>query len=92
MIAPVARTVAAMWEEYHTQVYPLLHPHSSQYKELERTFYSGVMSLYSWLTEDLDADDEPTDNDMARMEKLDTELRTYFISKIAADVRQWHTR
>lgn len=45
-----------------------------QFIDLRRTFYGGASALYFLLMTMLDPEDEPTENDMQKMHKINSEL------------------
>jgi hypothetical protein len=46
--------------------------------EMRRAFYAGAWAFYSMVMRRLDADSEPTAEDLAMMAAVDTELREFF--------------
>lgn len=48
-----------------------------QIEEMRNAFFAGASYLYSSIMTIMDADREPTDADLARMEKIDAELKAF---------------
>lgn len=65
--------LAEEWRSYQEQVIPPAAP-SVQITESRRAFYAGARSILSILLERLSPGTEPTQEDLAWMDKIEAEL------------------
>lgn len=63
---------ADSWEDFREKVYS--GASEDQIRELRLSYYSGGLALYSAIF-DLDPGDEPTEQDLARMDELYNEIK-----------------
>lgn len=70
------RLIEAGWISLRIAAIP---PEASQIQidEMRNAFFAGAQHLYGSIMTILDPGEEPTDADLARMEKIDDELRAF---------------
>lgn len=78
------RSLAQEWFDFDVRVVPK-GAEEVQRTETRRAFYAGAQAIFGLMTTELDEDKEPTAADLAYVESLHTELRTF-----ARDVRSGH--
>jgi hypothetical protein len=76
-------TVAEMWEGFFLLTMTHVARDSVQYREMRNAFYAGTLSLFNWFMTQMDADAEPTDNDMDRVTAIHDEIQAFMAEKIA---------
>jgi hypothetical protein len=65
------------WEEYRRHVLPS-NVSTVQLTETRRAFYAGAYLLLSSLTEILGEEQEPTPEDIAKLDAINNELKEFF--------------
>ncbi len=70
------KPIEKAWEEYRARVLPPDAP-EIQVSETRLAFYSGAGTMFYGLAVGLDEDAEPTENDMAKMNAIDAELKEW---------------
>lgn len=69
--------INAMWENYRKMVVAPNAP-AVQIVETQRAFFAGAATLYEYIMRyGLDAGNDITENDLARMAEIDRELRAF---------------
>ena len=68
--------VEAGWRSMHAIAFPN-GTLPEQYDMLREAFFGGAQHLFGSLMSALDADEEPTSEDMDRMNKIDEELKEF---------------
>ncbi|HEX5213299.1 MAG TPA: hypothetical protein VFW22_16360 [Pseudolabrys sp.] len=76
-------TVADMWEGFFLLTMTHVARDSVQYREMRNAFYAGTLCLFNWFMVQLDADTEPTDDDMARVSRIHDEIQAFMNEKAA---------
>jgi hypothetical protein len=71
-----AMLIAEGWNEYRERVIPS-DAHESQVIGSKRAFYAGAQSLLSNILTMLDPGEEPSENDLAMMDDLESEIVQY---------------
>ena len=71
-------TMAEMWEGFAEAVIPFSQAGTVQYREMQKAFYSGAFCLFNWIMVQMDPGIEPTDADLARVDRMDAELTAFF--------------
>lgn len=71
------KTMAEMWEGFSEAVIPFAPRGSTQYEEMRKAFYSGGLCLFNWFMVQMDEDREPTENDLDRVSKIESEIRAF---------------
>ncbi len=75
-------TLAAMWEGFaETVVLPHVPKGSPLYSNARDAFYAGALCLFNWFTTQMDPGEEPTDDDMARVEAMHDEIHEYMAQR-----------
>lgn len=71
------KRMSELWKEFEIKVLP---PTAGpvQRREMKRAFYAGAQSLLTAILAMLDPGDEPTLDDLARMEALNSEILAFF--------------
>jgi hypothetical protein len=72
------QTMAEMWDGYQRMALPFSGPGKVRYNIAQAAFYSGALCLFNWFMVQLDDGTEPTNDDMDRVSKLESEIETYF--------------
>ncbi len=74
-MSPSTKPIAKLWESYL-----LILPKdatANQITETRRAFYAGAQALFHSILVNLDPDQEPTENDLRRMDDIQQELREF---------------
>lgn len=68
--------MAAEWQSFSDSVLP---PKAGpvQRTEMRRAFYAGALAVLHGIMTSLDPDDEPTPDDLDRMDRLNAELQAF---------------
>ena len=74
-------TMAEMWAGFAGMVIPDVHPHSIQYSEMRKAFYSGALCLFNWFMVQLEPGDEPTETDLERVSKMSDEIHAFLTAE-----------
>lgn len=74
------KTMAEMWEGFAGLVLTDVAVGSLQYVEMRKAFYSGAFSLFRWFMVQMDEGEEPTDDDVGRVARMDEELEVAMMS------------
>lgn len=78
------KLIEAGWLSYRYKVIPR-GAGPVQIEESRRCFFAGAQHLFGSIATFLDGGDEPTENDLRRMDQIDAELRA-FIDSFKAQV------
>ena len=70
------KLILEAWTSYRRNVIPLAAP-PVQIEECRRAFYSGALSLFASIVNNLDAGSEATDKDIGRMQSIHDEIEAY---------------
>lgn len=70
------KLIEAGWVGLRIAAVPVDAP-QIQIDEMRNAFFAGAQHLFSSIMTILEPDEEPTDNDMARLDLIDAELRTF---------------
>ncbi len=70
------KLIADAWRDFEIKVIPLNAP-DVQRTECRRAFYAGARTLLTGIVGMLDADKEPTEDDLKRMDAIQAELNQY---------------
>jgi hypothetical protein len=69
--------IAEQWSTYAAQVLPRDAP-KVQRVETRRAFYAGALTLFRALIAGLDPDNDPTLEDVRRIDAIDAELKSFY--------------
>jgi hypothetical protein len=72
----MAKLIETEWTEFRTKVIPK-DATEVQLREMRRAFFAGAWAYYSLVMSKLDADAEPTGEDLRLMAALDLEMREF---------------
>lgn len=69
--------IEGLWLNFSRKVIPA-HAPQVQRDEMKNAFFAGAMSLFTDVIMNLSGGDVPQEADLARLDKVDTELKEYF--------------
>lgn len=72
------QTMREMWEGFAQKVMPDVPEGSPQYDDMMAAFHAGGLCLFHFLMIQLDPGDEPTENDLSRVSRIEQELQNFF--------------
>lgn len=76
---------AALWETFRDKVIPVNAP-DVQKREMKVAFYAGAFELLQLVVRELTPDEEPTEQDIELLDRLDKEIRAQ-LGAFAASAR-----
>lgn len=76
-------TVAQMWRSYESNVMPK-DPSPIQVQETRRAFYAGALALFNVASYGIGAPSVSSEDGVAYLERIETEMNAFFIDEIAA--------
>lgn len=68
-------TIKSEWEDF-AKIIPA-HAPARQREEMRKAFYGGAVAMFAMVTGHLDGGTEPTANDLAYMDRISNEIKTY---------------
>lgn len=78
-MATPRRTIGELWATYERAILSSPQVSLVQRQETRCAFYAGAHAMFTCVTEDLDADHEPTAADLQYMDHLQSELATFML-------------